>query len=118
MGVDASVNNLLLFNLVPLPISKGKALGTRLFSDAKEHGNGKQHEVDKLVGDFYLTKQEETYTKVIFKLFGFFRCYTETTNRGKEKQKEKQKTTRNKKKQTYTENTEVIWFVRLPGLDN
>jgi len=53
MGVDASVNNLFLINLIPLPILKGKALETRLFSDAKEHGNGKQHVVDKLAGDFY-----------------------------------------------------------------
>ena len=35
MDVDASVNDLL--------------------SDAKEHGNGKQHEVDESVGDFLKT---------------------------------------------------------------
>ena len=39
MDVDASVNDLL--------------------SDAKEHGNGKQHEVDESVGDFLKTVQND-----------------------------------------------------------
>ena len=39
MDVDVSVNDLL--------------------SDAKEHGNGKQHEVDESVGDFLKTVQND-----------------------------------------------------------